>query len=219
MPRTKPAAQRRADLLAAARTAFIAKGVEATTLEDITSGAGVSKGLFWQYFRSKDEVVFALQQQYAERFADAVRAAVAAVPGWPDKLDACVETCLARFRDEQDLHDVLFRHTDPSRLGRDEADRAAPPAHNALIEAIAELLTDGAAAGAYRIGEPLALATLLYAALHAFDPTFAPGGPSLELLPAARSLFRRAVGLADRGDTSSGGTVPPVGFEPTLRGF
>ena len=203
MPRTKPAEERRADLLASARRAFVAKSVTATTLEDITSGAGVSKGLFWQYFRSKEEVVFVLQQQYAERFADAVREAVAAAPDWRAKLDACVETCLDRFEAERDLHDVLFRHTDPARLGHGPHNHAAgadgarpgPPAHEALIAAIAELLADGAAAGAYRVGDPTALATLLYAALHAFDPTFAPGRRAADLLPAARQLFRRAAGL------------------------
>jgi hypothetical protein len=46
MTRTKPAEQRRADLLAAGEELFLAKGVAATSLDDITSRAGVSKGLF-----------------------------------------------------------------------------------------------------------------------------------------------------------------------------
>ena len=46
MARTKPAEQRRADLLAAGRELFLAKGVAATSLDEITSRAGVSKGLF-----------------------------------------------------------------------------------------------------------------------------------------------------------------------------
>jgi TetR/AcrR family transcriptional repressor of nem operon len=52
MARTKPAEQRRADLLAAGRELFLAKGVAATSLEDITGRAGVSKGLFYLYFNT-----------------------------------------------------------------------------------------------------------------------------------------------------------------------
>ena len=58
MARTKPAEQRRADLLAAAQNLFVTKGLGATTLEDITSGAGVSQGLFYHYFRSKEDIVW-----------------------------------------------------------------------------------------------------------------------------------------------------------------
>ena len=43
MTRTKPAEQRRAELLAAGRTLFLAKGIAATSLDDITRRAGVSK--------------------------------------------------------------------------------------------------------------------------------------------------------------------------------
>src|SRR6266487_2240726 len=42
--RTKPAEQRRAELLAAAQALFLAKGIAATSLDDITQRAGVSAG-------------------------------------------------------------------------------------------------------------------------------------------------------------------------------
>lgn len=191
MPRTKPASQRRAELLDGARSVFVAKGVAAATLEDITSAAGVSKGLFWQYFRSKDELVEALQQEYTEQFARAVRAAVAQVPDWPGKLDACVQACFDQFQAEKDLHDVLFRHPE-----RATADLSREPAHNVLVEAIRALLTDGAAAGAFDIADPEPLAYLLYATMHAFDPAFrgSTRTPDDQLVHAARQLFRRAVG-------------------------
>ena len=47
MTRTKPAEQRRAELLAAGRALFLAKGIAATSLDDVTQRAGVSKGLFY----------------------------------------------------------------------------------------------------------------------------------------------------------------------------
>ena len=69
MTRTKPAEQRRADLLAAGRTLFLAKGIAATSLDDITRQAGVSKGLFYLYFASKEDLVLALQEQFSGEVA------------------------------------------------------------------------------------------------------------------------------------------------------
>ena len=66
MPRTKPAEQRRADLLEAGKALFLAQGVAATSLEDITSRAGVSKGLFYLYFHSKDDLVQAVISRQAD---------------------------------------------------------------------------------------------------------------------------------------------------------
>jgi TetR/AcrR family transcriptional regulator, transcriptional repressor for nem operon len=193
VPRTKPASQRRADLLDGARAVFVVKGVAAATLEDITNAAGVSKGLFWQYFRSKDDLVAALQHEYTARFACAVRAATADVPDWPGKLDACVQACFDQFQLEKELHDVLFRH--PAHAA---ADLSREPAHHLLVEAIRALLADGTAAGAFDVTDPEVVAYLLYATMHAFDPAFRGGSrtPDEQLVSAAQQLFRRTAGAA-----------------------
>jgi TetR/AcrR family transcriptional regulator, transcriptional repressor for nem operon len=194
VPRTKPASERRAELLDGARSVFVAKGVAAATLEDITNAAGVSKGLFWQYFRSKDDLVAALQHEYSAQFAHVVRAAVAAVPDWPGKLDACVQACFDQFQLEKKLHDVLFRH--PAHV---MADLGHEPAHHVLVEAIRALLADGTAAGAFDVTDPEEVAYLLYATMHAFDPAFRGSNrtPDDQLVSAAQQLFRRSVGAAD----------------------
>jgi TetR/AcrR family transcriptional regulator, transcriptional repressor for nem operon len=128
MARTKPAGQRRADLLAAGQDLFITKGITATTLEDITSRAGVSKGLFYLYFRSKEDLVLALQDQFSCRFAERIRAATAGQSDWPAKLDATVQASFECYHELYDLHEVLFHHAGhghdhANRRGRDATDR------------------------------------------------------------------------------------------------
>src|ERR1700726_1807027 len=98
MTRTKPAEERRADLLAAGEELFLAKGVAATSLDDITSRAGVSKGLFYLYFRSKDELLAAMQDQFSTELADRIRAAAGPVADWPAKLDACVKAIFDSYQ-------------------------------------------------------------------------------------------------------------------------
>ena len=75
MTRTKPAEQRRAELLAAGQALFLAKGIAGTSLDDITQRAGVSKGLFYLYFQAKEDLVLALQEQFSHQVAARMRAA------------------------------------------------------------------------------------------------------------------------------------------------
>ena len=189
MTRTKPAGQRRADLLAAGQTLFLDKGIAATSLEDITHRAGVSKGLFYLYFHSKENLVLALQEQFSCQFAERICAATARQPDWTAKLDACVQAIFDCYTERQELHEVLFHHG-----GHVTPDHQ--PVHAAVLRAIEGLLADGAAAGAYRVEDPAATAVLCWASMHAFDSDFrgASGPSDARLIRAAQRLFRRAVG-------------------------
>jgi AcrR family transcriptional regulator len=192
MPRTKPAEQRRADLLAAGRTLFLSKGIAATSLEDITGRAGVSKGLFYLYFESKDDLLQALQDQFSIELADRIRAATNSVADWGAKLDACVEVIIGSYREQHDLHEVLFRHGGHVSAGHQAT-------HALVLQAISELLASGVAAGAYDIDDPDATAVLVWASSHGFDPEFLGHSAPADdrLIRAAQQLFRRAAGLKD----------------------
>jgi TetR/AcrR family transcriptional regulator, transcriptional repressor for nem operon len=187
--RTKPPGQRRAELLAAARALFLAKGVTATSLDDITQRAGVSKGLFYLYFASKEDLVLALQEQFSHEVAARMWAAAEAEADWTARLDACVKAGFECCRELHDLHEVLFHHAHPPR--RD------PPGPPEAVRVIGELLAAGTAAGAFDVADPDATAVLCYASMHAFDLGFrARGGPDdTRLIRAAQQLFRRAAGV------------------------
>jgi TetR/AcrR family transcriptional regulator, transcriptional repressor for nem operon len=193
MTRTKPAEQRRADLMAAGKALFLTKGIAATSLEDITSGAQVSKGLFYLYFRSKEDLVGALQAQFSVEFAERIRAAIDAAPDWPAKLDACVQSAFEYYRDLHDLHEVLFHHGPHGPHGHQDAAADIP-----VAKAIRDVLTTGVAAGAFDVEDPATTAVLFYASMHAFDPGFHGGsGPGdAQIIRAAQLFFRRAAGIS-----------------------
>jgi len=198
MTRTKPAEQRRADLLAAGQAQFLANGIAATSLADITDAAGVSKGLFYLYFKSKQELVLALQDQFSTEFAERILDAAAAEPDWGAKLDACVQAGVDFYGDMYELHEVLFHHAHDTS-GHDSKLGYGGP----VMAAIARILTQGVAAGAFDVADPWATAVLCYASLHALGRGF-QGGPAgvpdpaepdgPRVLGAAKALFRRAAG-------------------------
>jgi AcrR family transcriptional regulator len=65
-PRTKPPEERRDELMNSAQHLFLKSGVGPTTIEQITSGAKVAKGTFYLYFSSKEAVLAALGDRFAE---------------------------------------------------------------------------------------------------------------------------------------------------------
>jgi TetR/AcrR family transcriptional repressor of nem operon len=195
MTRTKPAEQRRAELLAAGQALFLAKGIAGTSLDDITQRAGVSKGLFYLYFPSKEDLVLALREQFSRELAERMRAAIEAAPGgWADRLDACVRAGFEGYRDLHDLHEVLFHHAHVTQPGAGLPGPAPAP----VARVIGELLAAGTAAGAFDVPDPESTAVLCYASMHAYGDDFRgrPGPDDTRLIRAAQQLFRRAAGLA-----------------------
>jgi AcrR family transcriptional regulator len=66
--------QTRERIQAAALALFLERGFDGTTIEDITEAADVSKRSFFDYFPSKEEVVSAWQDNFADELAEAVAA-------------------------------------------------------------------------------------------------------------------------------------------------
>jgi TetR/AcrR family transcriptional regulator, transcriptional repressor for nem operon len=190
MTRTKPAEQRRADLLAASEALFLDKGVAAASLDEITSRAGVSKGLFYLYFRSKDDLLAALQDQFSARLAGRIRAAADLAGDWPAKLDACVQAIFDSYQENHDLHEVLFQHGGHVSASHRQT-------HALAVDAVGDLLAEGKAAGAFDVADPEATAVLCWASTHGFYPGFhsEPAPTDSRLIGAARELFRRAAGV------------------------
>jgi len=82
--------------------AFARKGFHAASMDDVAASAGVSKGLAYFYFKSKDELlVHALRERVAHLFEIGTALDRTAPPG--DRLAAIVDALLAKVREEPDL--------------------------------------------------------------------------------------------------------------------
>jgi TetR/AcrR family acrAB operon transcriptional repressor len=78
MRKTKEEAEKtRQALLKAALTIFSQKGYAATTLEDVATEAGVTRGAIYWHFGSKVELYTALLEEYSARGSEIAQAAVA----------------------------------------------------------------------------------------------------------------------------------------------
>jgi AcrR family transcriptional regulator len=160
-PRTKPPAERRDELMNAALRLFLKRGVGPTTIEQITSSADVAKGTFYLYFSSKEDLLAALGQRFAEELLAGIKAAIAAKPNddWRGKLATWARAGVAGYLDSIRLHDVVFAgaHRPPTRKGLVD---------NIIIDHLFSLLQAGADAEAWSMDDPHSTAVFLFSGLH-----------------------------------------------------
>ena len=159
-PRTKPPEERRDELTKAAKRLFLEQGVGPTTIEQITSGADVAKGTFYLYFSSKDEVLAALRERFAQDLLAGIKTAVTEKPDgdWKGKLAAWAAASVASYLESIRMHDILFYGSrPPTREGL---------VNNIVIDHLCGLLQAGAAAGAWTINDPRSTAVFLFSGLH-----------------------------------------------------
>ncbi|MDU0308752.1 TetR family transcriptional regulator [Rhizobium sp. 10PS4] len=166
----------------AAMTLFLQRGFEATTIEDITEAADVSKRSFFDYFPSKEEVVFAWQ----DAFADRLMAAIAARPAKETSVaavEAAITATVIASVDEPGLALGELIHRTPALKARDQLKYAK--LEQKLAEAL--LLRKG--------GDPLerprmrVLAAIVIGALRVGAELWQQRPPSVSPQDFAREIF------------------------------
>ena len=70
--RNAASAERRADIVAAARELYEEQGLSKTSVQDITNRMGVARSLFYHYFPDKEAVTSAVLDDYVADFIEAL---------------------------------------------------------------------------------------------------------------------------------------------------
>lgn len=157
--RTKPPEERREDLMNAAERQFLESGVALTTIDQITTGANVSKGTFYLYFSTKEEIHSALRERFTLKYVRDLEIAIAKRPvdDWLGKLAAWAKVGVAGFYDHGPVVDMLY-HDHPQPIDWDKQFR--------IVQPLESLLHDGSVAGAWEINDFHFTAVFLFSGLH-----------------------------------------------------
>ena len=81
---------RRAAILAAARSVLAEKGFEATKISEIVARAGVAQGTFYLYFPSKITLILALAEDMNTRLLASMRQVFENTPSLSEAIEAAV---------------------------------------------------------------------------------------------------------------------------------
>jgi len=159
-PRTKPPEVRREEIMDAAQRLFLKQGVAATTIDDVAAAAEIAKGTVYLHFTSKQTLLAALGERFAEQHLVSIKAALAATSerDWSGKLRAWAEASVTFYLDSIALHDMLFHEARaPAREGLTD---------NLVIDHLTSLLNAGTDAGAWSIDDVRFTAVFLFSGMH-----------------------------------------------------
>ena len=159
----KAPAVRRAELVDCAQGLFLTRGYERTTINDVISATGLSKGAFYHHFRSKEDLLEAIAARFAREslaFIEALQA-----DGGLDALQR-LNRLLALSRDWKREHIPELRAMFTTLLKPENAmlyHRIVEAAFTVLAPALAAIIERGEAEGVFDAGDPRTAAdTLLW---------------------------------------------------------
>jgi AcrR family transcriptional regulator len=159
-----PKAERRLQILTAARGLFAKRGYHLTTIDDIVAQAGVARGTFYLYFQDKRGIFSDLIDRFGAQLAMAIVRIVTDDSSRDvgsqvhENIRRIIGTCLS----ERAMTKILL--TDA--VGVDPLfDRKLAAFYDNMVGLLVETLKDGQALGIVRDGEPRVLAYMALGAL------------------------------------------------------
>ncbi len=157
-------AERRQQILTAARDEFAKRGYHQTTIDDIVAQAGVARGTFYLYFEDKRAVFSDLIDRFAAQLAVTIVRITTDDPTQSvavqvrENIRRIIGTCLG----DRAMTKILFSDA----VGVDPAfDRKLMNFYDSMVALLTESLRDGQGLGVVSDGEPRVLAYLTLGAL------------------------------------------------------
>jgi len=156
--RTRDPEEKRARVLAAARRLFAERGYPATTTADVAAHAGVSQGIVFHHFGSKEGLLAAVAGDYGRGLAEAMFPPGVPLEGELPSVEATLRRAFAFVREQGALSRLLVLSADPTTYQTvHEASRLE------IAGAISRALADASAHGRVRPMNPQIAAELLFA--------------------------------------------------------
>jgi AcrR family transcriptional regulator len=154
--------ERREQLLKAALKVFARRGLAAAKISDIASAAGLSHGLVYHYFSSKDEIFTVLVERALDSSAQ-LTAYAAHMPGTPlDRIRWMTETILSHRNEEASYFFLIVLQAFTSDAVPEAVKRLVEQKSLLPTRQLIPILEAGQAAGEIAQGNPEQLAVLYF---------------------------------------------------------
>jgi AcrR family transcriptional regulator len=164
---TRRSATRASELVDAAFVCFARNGVQATSVDEIVREAGVAKGTFYLYFKTRDDLVTAVAERIVERIALEMGAALRDPARSPVERICGIPTAMALVTPssaEADLVAVMHR---PENGPIHE--RLTATITGALLPGVTAAVEDGIAQGVFAPQQARRAAAFVLATFTAVD--------------------------------------------------
>jgi TetR/AcrR family transcriptional regulator, fatty acid metabolism regulator protein len=188
---------RRDELVSAAARVFADQGVANTAVSDIVGTAGVAQGTFYLYFQTKDDIVLAVVERFADGMMTALEEAV------DKEASSAVDELRALGRALSDLTSLpgaadisRFLHLPENRPLHDRLDEHLTPRLTPIVKRVVE---HGVAQGVFSVPDPQAAAWFVLGGLRSVEWAGVPLAGLPAALDAATDLALRVLGWTGTG--------------------
>jgi AcrR family transcriptional regulator len=158
-----PREKQRANILEGAKRVFARKG-KAATMADVAQAAGVSQGLAYRYFASKEEIYRELVEQALEQ-ASLVSPPVQKPAATPGERLALLITQLVDYRRDHPEFFQLLDQVLSSDKPRDDIAELIRQRRERFFSEFRQLIVEGQATGEVAAGDPDQLVIAIFACL------------------------------------------------------
>ena len=160
--------EKRPLILEAATKIFAEKGFAAVRVADIAERAGIGKGTVYEYFSSKEELLFAVFEWMNEEIFDRIRAVIDRGGSTRERLQNLLDLGAEVTQEQVEMQAVVLDFWSASRGSKieDRYNRSCLETFRSYRRVIADVIRNGQAAGELAPGvDPDAVATMLVAAM------------------------------------------------------
>ena len=148
-------------------------GYQETSLQELADTLGITRSLFYYYFRSKEELLWRIIGHLGDTLIEAIRPIVTGPGSETERLRGVVETHVDVVLENLDAYRVYFAELN---LVADRRDRYLQQRANEYHELLSALISEGQATGEFREGDPLTLVRLLTGMAYSVTDWYSPDG-------------------------------------------
>ncbi|HVN70420.1 MAG TPA: TetR/AcrR family transcriptional regulator [Desulfomonilia bacterium] len=145
MTKISPKAARRDRIIESALSIFAEKGFQEATISEISKAAGVSDATVYEYFKSKEELLFAIPQEITEISIKETEKVLPYLRGAESKLRAIVQSYVTTYENNPEYANLIMLHLKTNRnFLKTKAFEVVRDAARMLLACIQEGIVTGA---------------------------------------------------------------------------
>lgn len=145
MARTSPKEQRRERIIENALKIFAEKGFQDATISEISKAAGVSDATVYEYFKTKEDLLFVIPEEITERSIREIRGVMPFLRGAESKLRAIVQGYVTTYENNPEYSNLIMLQLKTNRnFLKTRAFEVVREAAQVLLSCIQEGIDEGA---------------------------------------------------------------------------
>jgi AcrR family transcriptional regulator len=198
VPRADVSEERRAQIIAAALACFTRKGYVHTTMDDIVTESGLSKGALYWYFKSKEELFTAAMTSCFEGFGETSFATLDDCESTSSKLRVITTALADLWKDAEGLFSLFIEFWTQSAQ-RAETAKVWMEMLSEYKDSVVAIIEEGVKSGEFK---PVDAESLVWAALAAYDglAVYAALMPALDLTRISDVFVETLLGGLETGN-------------------